>query len=168
MPVIESLRVTGWWVIQAEWATPTVGDVGHGDVPDTSAAGVDLGQADLCSATRQYRRSHTSQVAPAQLQPPGRGGRSLWDVCRNRCGRVGTGWTNGTKTEWDRLVGRFLRSWRCRHDGSTWAKCGRAARGAFQSGPQAGYQLAWPPGAPRGRHQGTLTVTSQLMQRIDS
>ncbi len=65
-------------------------------------------------------------------------------------------------------MGRFLRSWRCRHDGSTRAKCGRAARGAVQSGPQAGYQWRAPRCPPRTRpgHSGGHLATHATQRPV--
>ena len=126
----------------------------------TSAAGVDLGQADPCIARRQDRRSHTSEVPRRSFSRAG--------GVAGVCGRsVGTGADVSAPAgpagrRWHRLVGRLLRSWTCR---SETARRGRRAastehkvRRSNLFGDQArppGSRLACPPGAPRGRHRGT-------------
>jgi hypothetical protein len=58
--------------------------------------GRDLGQARRWSAARQGRRCHVSEVPRRSFSRPGGVAWSLQGICRNRRGRLGTGWTSGT------------------------------------------------------------------------
>ena len=103
--------------------------------------------------TCAVRRVSTPVATLARCPGAAPAARAVWqesvDALSEPLRTRGTGWTSGTKTEWDRLVGCFHRSWRCRSRPARRGRnAGEAARGAFQSGPQLGIQLACPPVPP--------------------